>query len=189
MKRRELFISVGAVSIVGCLGNSEQIEDMPRPILGNSDNVLEVFADFACSHCATFHAEVFPDLYQNLIREGELEYHHYDFPLTGTPSWSESAASAARAAQDYDENKFWEFIEWIYPNQDQYGLELVEEISNRIHIDPEPIVDAADNNTYNPVIMDDRSHGIDIGVEGTPTVILNGQVVRPSYSSIESALR
>ena len=80
MHRRKLILGGAAVFGLGTLSmaaNAQQAADaleIPDMVLGVADAPVEIieYASFTCPHCATFHAEVLPQLKADYIDTGKV---------------------------------------------------------------------------------------------------------------------
>ena len=174
-------IALSAGAIAGCLGGGgsagETVSSLPSPSLGSSDApvTVEGFEDFACSHCRRFALQDLARLVQEYVQSGDVRYEHHDFPIPVDPKWSWKAASGARAVQDtVGDEAFFQFVVGLYQNMNAYSFELLGTLGEDVGADPEVVRQAARNETYKPVLEADFSHGRDLGVRGTPTVVVNG---------------
>lgn len=97
-----------------------------------------------------------------------------DFPYQGQESVN--AALAARAAQA--QGKFWEYHDLIYANQsevfsDEFFVALAEEAG----LDVPQFEEDFFGGRYEEAVAADFEEGQQLGVSGTPTFIVNGQVM------------
>lgn len=149
-------------------------------IKGNQDAKVELveYSDFQCPACGQFYPYVkeLMDQYGNQIR---FEYRH--FPLVTVHPAAVPAARAAEAAGQ--QGKFWEMHDKLFENQSawsssknpnsvfiQYASELGLDTSTfKSHLNSSMIADAIDKS-----FEDARSRGF----SGTPTFLLNGEVMQ-----------
>lgn len=172
--------------LAGCLGDDdsnppdgEGVEELPTPVLGDSDAdvTVAVFADFACPSCRQFKEIVTPSVVENYVTSGEVRYEHRDFPLP-VNEWSWHVGSAARAVQhEADVDAFWSFSTSIYAYQDDYSFDVIETVAGEITDVEAAVRTAAENETYRPVLETDRAYGEEHGVEATPTVLVDEELV------------
>lgn len=200
--RRALLRSGGVFltgAIAGCLGSSdagstptptptpthtptptttgETVESLPTPTLGTEDApvTVAVYEDFACGHCMRYVRDTFPSIRGEYIEEGIVRYEHHDFPIPVDERWSWAIGSAARAVQDTrGDASFFEFAKTIFEHFDDYSLDTIESIATDVGADPQRVRSAAKDVTYGPVLVSDRERGLEAGVEGTPTIFVNG---------------
>jgi protein-disulfide isomerase len=84
-------------------------------ILGSSKAPVTVieYSDFQCPFCGKFFRETEQTLIDSYIKEGKIRFAHRDFAFLGDESTA--AAEAARCAGDQD--KFWEYHDYLYNHQ------------------------------------------------------------------------
>ena len=60
-----------------------QAEEIKRIIVGNEDAKITIiaFESLTCSHCASFHEKVYPDLKKDFIEKGLVKIEFRNFPL------------------------------------------------------------------------------------------------------------
>lgn len=162
-----------------------------RPTLGAADAPITIraFEDFTCPHCATFTTEELPTVRADYIDTGRARYEHWDFPIPVNELWAVPVASAARGvgARNGDE-AFFEFAEQIYASIGEYSADAVGEAAKAAGGDPCVALADMETETYAEVIGADRSSGVETGVNGTPTVLINGESVMPTADAIGTAL-
>lgn len=207
--RRALLAGTGATlaATAGCLGSvtgsgggggdtdcdlsaRPTVESLPAPALGPDDASVTVmaFEDFSCPHCQTYHLEEFPSIESDLVGDG-VRYEHHDLPIPVSEQWSWAAPSAARAVQEStDDETFFAYAKSLFENQSSYSMSLVESLANDVGADGCDARAAAENGRYRPVLEADRQRGLDMGVQGTPTLFVNGQQVNPTFDAVRSAV-
>lgn len=185
--------AVAAAGLAGCLGggSGETVDSLPAPTKGSSDAsvTVQAFEDFACPHCRTFAVQVLPRIESEYVESGEVVYEHHDYPFVDQ-EWSWKTASAARAVQDEEgDEAFFEFAHGLYENMDDYSLDLIGTLAEGVGADPDTIKTAADDLVYKPVLEDDKSHGQEMGVTGTPMVFVDGeQTSNFAFETVASAI-
>jgi len=211
--RRSTLAALGGTialsTTAGCLGGSgngsfpsdcdgtdvETVDSLPRPALGTeaAPVTVDVFEDYACPHCATFTDSVFPQLRSTYVEPGDVRYRYFDFPLPVDENWSWRAASAARAVQDRsDAETFFSFAKGIYEQQSRLGEDgyhLIREVANDNGIDGCTVATAAKEEAYRGVVEADKQTGDDRGVSGTPTVVVNGELLENyAWDTVSAAI-
>lgn len=190
---RRTVLRSGAVlltgAIAGCTGSGdadsapapdttgETIDSLPTPSLGPDDAevTVSVYEDYSCGHCMRYVRDTFPSLREEYVADGIVRYEHHDFPIPVDDRWSWAVASGARAVQDsIDDETFFAFATAIYEHFDAYTLDAIESVATEVGADAERVRSAAEDVTYGPVLVADRERGLEAGVEGTPTVFVNG---------------
>lgn len=204
--RRALLAAAGstiAVGTAGCVGGiggggagncdlqeEEPVEQMPTPVVGDSEASVTVraFEDFACPHCATYSLDVFPRVRDEYVEPGEIRYEFHDFPIPMN-DWSWAAPSAARGVQDsMDDEAFFDFSHDLFENQSSYSMSLVQNLADDIGADGCDIRGDAEFVTYRPFLENAQQEASNMGLRGTPTVLVGDQQVEASYEAISSAI-
>lgn len=142
------------------------------PTMGAIDRkiVMVEFSDFQCPYCAAANQNVkqFMAKHKDKVT---LVYKH--FPLTQAHPEALPAARAAWAANK--QGKFWEYQEALFANQAKLGEALYLETATKLKLDLGKF--NTDRKVADPEIVKDFRLGRQIGVEGTPTFILNGELL------------
>lgn len=192
--RRQFLVGLGITatvgSLAGCLGGDDA-ESLPAPVAGDSDGAatLQVFSDFACPHCRTYHLSVFPSLENGILSDGDVRYEHHDFPIPVDREWSWRIASAARAAQALaGDEAFWKISEKLYQHQGKWSAPLLKQLGDEVGTNGVAVRRAGMQDRYRDVIQADRTLGEEMGVPGTPAIILDGQLIAPSATAIKQAV-
>jgi len=98
-----------------------------------------------------------------------------NFPLRSHP-FALKAATAAMAAGKM--GKFWEFHDLLFQNHDRINDEKISEIATTLGLDQETLDKDMQDPEIGQQIRRDFQDGIDAGVRGTPTVFINGKLLR-----------
>ncbi|QZY01112.1 DsbA family protein [Halobaculum rubrum] len=198
--------AAAATATAGCLGGGnggsdevpdDAVESLPTPVHGDEDApvTVAVFEDFACPHCRTFAVDVHPRLVDEYVDPGDVRYEHHDFPIPVDDRWSWEAPGAARAVQDtVGDEAFFTFTQRLFEEgwtdgSPTYSESLLRDLAGAVDADPDTVVTAASEGRYRPVLEADREAGLDRGVQGTPSVFVDGTLIdRPDYATISSAI-
>ena len=190
--------SAGVAGLAGCLGDDgnevvlEGEDALPVPVAGDpdADVTVMVFEDFACGACQQFKHTSFPVLEEFYIEPGLIRYEHRDRPLESTGEWSFPVASAARSVQDQEgDDAFWEFTTRIYEDLGEYSYEGIEAAADELGFDGEQTRRDAEEETYRDELETERERASDAGISGTPTVVVDGEIVEEDLTeAIDDAL-
>jgi predicted DsbA family dithiol-disulfide isomerase len=76
--------------------------------------------------------------------------------------------------------KFTEMLEGQYSRQGRSGISMsdVRAIASEIGMDPDVVSNRVDQNKYQDQVLQNRKRAIKIGVDSTPTVLVNGHFVQ-----------
>jgi protein-disulfide isomerase len=143
------------------------------PSIGPADAPLQIveFADFECPHCGM----VAPVLHKTIEEpefKGKTRFTFKNFPLS-SHEHAEPAARASVAAQQ--QGKFWEMHDQLFTNQQNLTKQEIEGFAKKLGLDLEKFrADWASNDTKDRVAKD-REQGTKLGIQGTPTIFVNGR--------------
>jgi protein-disulfide isomerase len=148
------------------------------PPLGNRDHVLGPadapvtlveYGDYECPYCGMAH----PIVASILERMGDsirVAYRH--FPLTQLHPHAQHAAEMAEVAGS--RGKFWAMHDMLFRNQDALEDEDLISYAAQLGIQPDWAADALATHTFAPRVREDFMTGVRSGVNGTPTLFING---------------
>ena len=98
-----------------------------------------------------------------------------NFPLRNHKS-AMPAAIAALAAEK--QGKFWEFHDLLFKDYNRLSEQKVKEIAQQLNLDMEQFEKDRKDPRIRAMINRDVSEGNRVGVRGTPTVFINGRLLR-----------
>lgn len=182
-------VGAGSVALAGCAssgGNEDDSSGEPpagsdSPVLGDPDAgvTLEVYEDFSCPHCRDYNQNEFPTLKAEYLDPGRIRYEHRDLPFINEQSWQ--AANAAREAYlHHGSEAFWAYKSELFARQGDLGSgtpDIFGEIATALELDGEQIQSAAVNREHDSLLEADKNRGTSLGVEGTPSFVLDGKLV------------
>ncbi|SDY46575.1 thioredoxin domain-containing protein [Halopenitus persicus] len=209
--RRAVLSSVGtaaSIGVAGCLGggggsgipdydcdtssSTDSVSELPRPVIGDpeADVTVAVFKDFACPHCATWELEESPTIESEYVDPGIIRYEHWDFPIPVHDTWSPGVANAARGVQDRQgDEAFFAFAKTAFEHHESYSWDIVGYAAEEAGGDPCSAIRDGESGTYEAVVSADREAGVGRGVQGTPTVFVNGEPVSaPTADAVSTAI-
>jgi protein-disulfide isomerase len=147
---------------------------------GNAKSPVEVLelSDFECPTCARAHELVEPIIRKSL---GKINYGRLDLPLFEHHEWALMAAMGARAIQRVAPTKYWEYVDYVFKNQETVGKQPIDKFVQTYCEDHDIDWSAAQkvytSKTERQALLDQVSRAFAIGIASTPTYIVNGQVL------------
>jgi protein-disulfide isomerase len=115
-----------------------------------------------------------PKLYEKYVEDGTLRIEWRDFPYLGRESID--AAVAARAAQA--QGKFWEYHDLLYENQSSgFSDENLQALAKEAGLDAERFERDYEDAGSAGLVQRDFREGQRLGVNGTPTFVINDRVL------------
>ncbi len=167
------------------LGDGELLGDSPT--LGAEDPVVQVikFSDFQCPYCGQTHP-LLKQLISDYGDQVQLVYKHY--PLVQIHPEAMPAAQASWAAQQ--QGKFWEYQDELFDKQGFLGEALYVSAAEKLDLDLDQFNQDRRSRAARQAVNADLQLGRRMGVSSTPTLLVNGQIVRgvPSLEHFEAYL-
>jgi protein-disulfide isomerase len=144
------------------------------PFLGAEDApiVMVEFSAYACPFCGRHFQQTLGPLLENYGQY--IRYVYRDYPVI-RQEVSFPAAMAAQCA--FEQDKFWEFHDLLFQNQSELGRDLFMRIGRDLELDMEAFTACVDENRYENEVLDDYYAGDALGITGTPSFYINGQIV------------
>jgi protein-disulfide isomerase len=148
------------------------VEGLPFKGAQDAAVTVAVFDDYQCPYCARLE----PLLQQVLERyPKDVKIVHKNFPLQ-SHAHARTAAAAALAA--HAQGKFWEFHRKLFENQKSMGPDKIQEIARELGLDMERFNADSKSPAVENLIRRDVRDGQEAGVEGTPTIFINGKLLK-----------
>ena len=144
------------------------------PVLGyeNAPITMVSFEDYQCPFCGMAFQQTFPLIKKEYIDTGKVKYVYRDFPLISIHPEALPAAEAAECAHEQD--KFWEYHNYLFQNQNQLRNELYIAIAKELKLDVGQFTQCMASDKYVGEIQNDFNAGVEAGVTGTPAFFING---------------
>ncbi len=155
----------------------------------NAAITLVEYSDFECPACASY-APVLKQLLQENPDDLRIVYRH--FPLTQIHDNALLASYAAEAAGN--QGKFWEMHDVLFNTQKQWSSrsdarDFFVRLAGSIGIDEQKFSTDIDSKEVKERVKTDIDSGQSSGVQGTPSLFLNGRGITPSsYADIQTAV-
>jgi len=141
------------------------------PVTGPADAPVTIveFSDFQCPYCILAVPQieallkVYPKQVKLIFKQFPLEIH----------SDAYRAATAALAAQK--QGKFWEMHYALFDHHDNLSMESIMKIGQELKLDTTRMQRDMESKEVRETVAKDLQDGNNAGVEGTPTIFINGQ--------------
>ncbi len=174
----------------------KKIDTKGRPVRGNPNaKVVAVnYDDFQCPYCSRVHETLFPAL---LKEYGDrIAFIYKDFPLSEIHPWATHAAVDANCLAAQSADAYWDFADYIHANRQvvnaEKGLDNQFAALDRVTL-TEVDKFKLDRGTLQACVKGQKDDAVKasvkegeaLGVSGTPTVFVNGQVLDGARSAGE----
>jgi protein-disulfide isomerase len=197
MKRYLPFVIIAAVLVAAVGGGfmmfrsaQPQSTTTPTPAGGSvatSKGVVTIdeYGDYQCPPCGALHP-IIKTLKGEYGDRIQFAFHH--FPLTQLHSHALEASYAAAAAGL--QGKFWEMHNMLYEKQSEWNevgdfRPIVLEFARKIGLDLPRFTRDIDGLQVVTIVSEDMQRGALLGVNGTPTVFINSQLIHSDNFSTE----
>lgn len=152
------------------------------PALGPTEAPVQmvIFSDLRCPGCRKL-AQMMPALANQFKDTLQVVFKHYPLDSTCNPTVKHEfhpgacqAAQAGEAARE--QGQFWAFHEALFATG-QAGNASVESVAEELHLDLDRFETSRNGDTAQARIQADIDLGTRLGVDGTPSVFINGRRV------------
>jgi len=137
------------------------------------DITLVEFLDYKCGYCRKAHNEV-----ANLVKtDGNIKLVVKEYPILGEDSYDLSRAAVATLqslGNDAYKKMYNQFIKHDGPVTD----DVITYLANKVDLDGQIIVAKMDDASVAEQISKTRQLGENLNINGTPTFIINGEIIR-----------
>ena len=161
------------------LGSLNNVSAEPIRIVSGDEKAkitIIAYESLTCSHCATFHKDVYPQLKKDYIDTGLVKIEFRHFPL-------DVAAFNASKISQCNQNESLRILESLYLNQQSWIKgSTVEEVNDNLkkflksegfNLDFDKCIN---NKEIEDFVLNDRIEGTkNFKVNATPTIIINNE--------------
>lgn len=165
------------------------------PTIGSPDAPITIieYTDFQCPYCGRHFAETYPLIQQNYVDKGLVRYVFKDFPLNFHLQ-AQDAAEAARCANDQE--AYLAMHDYLFETQAEWSgredaVELFIGYAKVLELDVDTFTECLTSDKYAEAVQIDYNEGLQIGISGTPSFLVNGTLVVGAvpYPSFDQALQ
>ena len=177
-----------------------QYTDIPQsanengfPVLGDPEAPVQVveYSSFACTACGAFYQNVVPAIVER-VRQGSVSFTYVPLTEFGSIPNGEGAGRAAICAGEQD--AFWVYHGTLFGWQTTYGNQALagnrlSSLANNLELDTGAWNACLNSASTNDVIVAARGAASSLeGFTGTPTVLVNGEIVPNTLSDVTAAI-
>ena len=176
MKKLIIFLIIILTNVSNI--NAENTGEIKRIIVGNKNAKINIitYESLTCSHCADFHANVYPELKKDYIDTGiaKIEFRHFPLDI--------AALNAAKISQCKNDGKS-EILNSLYLNQHKWVKgKTIEDINENLkkflksegfNLDFNKCTTSKNIEDF---VLNDRIEGVKkFKVNATPTIVINDE--------------
>ena len=153
--------------------------------------VMLLYSDFQCPACKVFVTQLLPSLITDYVRPGTLRIEARDLDFLGRTQPSESLELAAGAACAAEQDRYWQFHDYVFwnqgrENQGDHDAAFIARIADAAGVDRTAWDACIARDDIRPSIDAQTSAAVAAGIGSTPTLVLNGQSIVgvPKYDDL-----
>ena len=189
---------IAAILIIPNLPVSAENVAVPTPLIHPQANgtfmgdpnapvkVIE-YSDFKCIHCRNFWEDQEKQLIEEYIAPGKVYFEYV--PLSFVRADSLNATLGAYCALEQD--AFWTYHDYLFANYDAEATEpMLIAIAEKAGLDSAAFKKCFNSGTYRQQATDNAAKASALGVTGTPTFLVNGNLANRAelFTLIDQAL-
>jgi protein-disulfide isomerase len=164
----------------------------------NAPVLVEVWEDFQCPACQGYSEQIEPEVVKAYVETGKARYVFRHYPFIDDNSATKESDQAANASMcAAEQGRFWDYHDIIYANWNgenvgNYSDKRLTAFAQTIGLNMTGFDVCFKANKYKDQINQDKADGTTAGVSGTPSVFVNGLLIKPgfvpSFSDISQAI-
>jgi protein-disulfide isomerase len=153
--------------------------------------VVAEYADFQCPYCKDFADGPGSLLKEEYVDTGQVRFVYRHFAFLGDEStW---AAEASECADE--QGRFWDYHDRLWAaqgaeNSGAFSRDNLKAFAAELGLDTERFNQCLDSGDYRSDVRQEFGEGQRLGVRGTPTLFVDGRLVRngSSYEALRAAI-
>ncbi len=198
-------LSVAALTLAACSGETGGSSSTPDVdvdpyledvVMGDASAPVEIieFASLSCPHCRDFWKQEFPRIKTNYIDTGRVRYVLKDFPTAPAELAIAATAIARCAGEDgyYDvvDDVFTQYHDIMDALRTNTGvLPILIQIGDRAGLSTDEVRACINHPGIQDYIDGVMTEAAEMGVNSTPTIFVNGELVSPhDYESLSAKI-
>jgi protein-disulfide isomerase len=189
-------VVVAAVAIFG----QPQVNSPAHPVEASLDKsegapdapvVVMEYADFQCPYCRQFATGPERQLKTDYIDPGQVRFVFRQMPFIGEESlWAAEASECAN-----EQGRFWDYHDKLFAeqtgeNEGAFSLDNLKGFAADLNLNTEQFNHCLDSGKYRDKVQQEMIEGQRLGVTSTPTIFVNGQLIRQGsdYQVLRTAI-
>ncbi len=199
-RQQTILLSVGAVALIGFIlliltshaapsaSSVSQARLDLDPVLGDpaAPVTLIEYGAYSCPGCRSWHQA---GIVSQILADypGQVRFIFRDFPVIN-PTYDTLAAPAAQCALDQEETLFWDLHNTLYSTEYRTRTTIDDFVAlgESIGLEKDSYAACLQSRADLPVVEYDRNRATRLGLRGTPSFLVNDQII---YNASPEALR
>ncbi len=163
------------------------------PVKGDPKAKVTVveFADYQCPFCERFHKEIYKQILTDYVDTGKVKFVYKNLAFLGKESTD--AANAALCAKE--QNKFWEYHDYLFDNQNgenqgAFAPDNLKQFAVAVGLEPTQFNACLDSAKYNAQVEADQAEANKNGFNSTPSTAVGSVplIGAQPYATFKSAI-
>ena len=155
----------------------------------NAPVTLVEYADYQCPMCKVY-SPIITELLRRYPDKVRFEFHYY--PLVQIHRYAMDAAKAAEAAGD--QGKYWEMHDLLFDEQERWASSQNAETqfltyASRLGLNTNQFMQSMRSPDVENRILQDVARATAAKLEGTPSIFVNGQEIKPLPKNVDEIVR
>jgi protein-disulfide isomerase len=158
----------------------------------NAPVKVDAYEDFRCSACLYYSDTFLPQIIQNYVETGKVYYtYHFFIVIDGNDGTNASSQAANAALCASEQNRFWDYHATLYANQISESASLFTDdrlvkMAQNLNLDMTAFNQCFKAKKYAGIIDQDIARAQNLGLTGTPTILVNGKVISNFSSTAQT---
>ena len=147
---------------------------------------IEIFEDFKCTACKGYNESIQQEVITKLVDTGKAYYIFRNYPFLDdglAVKDSDFAANAAMCAAE--QNRFWDYNQILFANLNfvsgEFSNKRLMAFAESLGLETGKFSQCLDDKKFQNEIEADITLGQQMGVNGTPSVFVNGTIIKPGF--------
>jgi protein-disulfide isomerase len=167
------------VSATGTTDNVTEPVSLPEIALGPADAAVTIteYASITCPHCAAFNENVFPKIKAAYIDTDKIRYVFHEFPLDPIAA---ASSVLSRCIAKGDSKKYFAVTDLLFKQQwakVTKPRETFNLVGRQAGLDEQQVETCLKDETLFNGIVASRINAAKLGVNATPTFLINGEKI------------
>ena len=166
-------VDVESPSITG--ESNQNLGDIDDLVIGdiNAPVTIIEYSDFECPYCARFYNGAYQEIKTKYVDTGKVKIIYKDFPLTRIHPNAQKAGEAVHCSME--QGKGLEMHDRIFETSASPTVDNLKKWAVEIGLNSAEFDECLDSDKYAEEVLADQQEGVEAGVTGTPSFIINGQ--------------
>jgi len=146
----------------------------------NAKVTMIEYADFQCPFCGKFFVETTQPIIEKYVKTGKVQFVYRDFAFLGPESLKSAEATWCAG----DQNKYWEFHDYLFTHQNgenkgSFSDTNLKTFAKGLGLDQTTFDQCLDSGKYTQAVTDSTTRAGKAGIQGTPKslILKKGKVV------------